>query len=118
MEPNEGRKNKQLTVTFSGRRNRLSFGVQVLRILGKPDFVSLSKSDNDDSLAVFPCDEKTEPSFAVPSKAYENGHYTFSIASKIFVHSMMKANDMEINKTYVVYGEYSEKENAVKFMLR
>ena len=89
----------------------------VIKALGKPSHVSIKISDNHDSLSVFPCDEDDVMAFRVPVKLFTDHKCVMRINSKRFVHGIMKTNQMDISKTYVLSGEYLEEKNTAVFSL-
>lgn len=106
-----------IDMTIQGGQNCISIGKGVIRALGKPTHVSVKISDNHDSLSVFPCDEDNIMAFRVPVKLLVDHHCVMRINSKKFVHGIMRANDLDITKTYVLSGEYLPDVNTAVFSL-
>ncbi len=106
-----------IEMTLQGARNCISIGKGVIRALGAPTHVSLKISDTHDSLSVFPCDEDDIMSFRVPVKLFKDHKCVMRINSKRFVHGIMRSNDLDITKTYVLSGEYRADANTAVFSL-
>ena len=106
-----------IELTMQGARCCISVSKGVIKALGKPSHVSIKISDNHDSLSVFPCDEDDVMAFRVPVKLFTDHKCVMRINSKRFVHGIMKTNQMDISKTYVLSGEYLEEKNTAVFSL-
>lgn len=106
-----------IELTLQGARCCISVSKGVIKALGKPSHVSIKISDNHDSLSVFPCDEDDVMAFRVPVKLFTDHKCVMRINSKQFVHGIMKTNQMDISKTYVLSGEYLEEKNTAVFSL-
>ena len=106
-----------IELTLQGARCCISVSKEVIKALGKPSHVSIKISDNHDSLSVFPCDEDDVMAFRVPVKLFTDHKCVMRINSKRFVHGIMKTNQMNISKTYVLSGEYLEEKNTAVFSL-
>ena len=106
-----------IELTLQGARCCISVSKGVIKALGKPSHVSIKISDNHDSLSVFPCDEDDVMAFRVPVKLFTDHKCVMRINSKRFVHGIMKTNQMDISKTYVLSGEYLEEKNTAVFSL-
>lgn len=109
---------KRLELALQGGRECVCIGKDVIRILGEPTHITLAVSEGYDSIAVCPCDEDDVMSFMVPKKLLVDHHCVFRITSKQFVRDIMKANGLDISKSYPFFGEYSESNNSVKFIFR
>lgn len=83
----------------------------------KPSHVSIKISDSHDSLSVFPCDEDDVMAFRVPLKLFTDHRCVMRINSKQFVHGIMRTNQMDTSKTYVLSGEFLEEKNTAVFSL-
>lgn len=106
-----------IELTLQGARCCISVSKGVIKALGKPSHVSIKISDNHDSLSVFPCDEDDVMAFRVPVKLFTDHKCVMRINSKRFVQGIMKTNQMDISKTYVLSGEYLEEKNTAVFSL-
>lgn len=106
-----------IELTLQGARCCISVSKGVIKALGKPSHVSIKISDNHDSLSVFPCDEDDVMAFRVPVKLFTDHKCVMRINSKRFVHGIMKTNQMDISKTYVLSGEHLEEKNTAVFSL-
>lgn len=106
-----------IELTLQGARCCISVSKGGIKALGKPSHVSIKISDNHDSLSVFPCDEDDVMAFRVPVKLFTDHKCVMRINSKRFVHGIMKTNQMDISKTYVLSGEYLEEKNTAVFSL-
>lgn len=110
-------KDYPIELSLQGGRFCISIGKGVIKALGTPSHVSLKISDAHDSISVFPCDEDDIMSFKVPSKLFINHRCVMRIHSKRFVHGIMKANNLDISRTYTLAGAYSEEKNIAVFSL-
>ena len=106
-----------IEMTLQGARCCISIGKGVIKALGKPSHVSIKISDSHDSLSVFPCDEDDVMAFRVPLKLFTDHRCVMRINSKQFVHGIMRTNQMDISKTYVLSGEFLEEKNTAVFSL-
>lgn len=106
-----------IEMSLQGARNCISIGKGVIRALGAPTHVSLKISDTHDSISVFPCDEDDVMAFRVPTKLLKDHRCVMRINSKRFIHGIMRANDLDITKTYTLSGEYIKDKNTAIFSL-
>ena len=65
-----------------------------------------------------PCDVKEFMSFLVPLNLFSDKNGQFKITSKDFITSTFCKNNLDINKSYLIAGDYSEKENVVFSLLK
>ena len=106
-----------IEMTLQGAHCCISIGKDVIKALGKPSHVSIIISDSHDSLSVFPCDEDDVMAFRVPLKLFTDHKCVMKINSKQFVHGIMRTNQMDTSKTYVLSGEFLEEKNTAVFSL-
>lgn len=106
-----------IEMTLQGARCCISIGKGVIKALGKPSHVSIKISDSHDSLSIFPCDEDDVMAFRVPLKLFTDHKCVMRINSKQFVHGIMRTNQMDTSKTYVLSGEFLEEKNTAVFSL-
>lgn len=106
-----------IEVTFHGAENRLSIGKDVIRALGAPSHVSIKMSDSHDAISISPCDEDDAMAFKVPERFFSDHRCIMRINSMRFVHGIMRANHMDIGRTYKVKGKYMTVPNAAVFCL-
>ena len=106
-----------IEMTLQGARCCISIGKGVIKALGKPSHVSIKISDSHDSLSVFPCDEDDVMAFRVPLKLFTDHRCVMRINSKQFVHGIMRTNQLDTSKTYILSGEYLEEKNTAVFSL-
>ena len=106
-----------IEMTLQGARCCISIGKGVIKALGKPSHVSIKISDSRDSLSIFPCDEDDVMAFRVPLKLFTDHRCVMRINSKQFVHGIMRTNQMDTSKTYVLSGEFLEEKNTAVFSL-
>ncbi len=104
-------------MTFQGGKNCISIGKGVIRALGFPTHISLKISDTHDSVSIFPCDEDDIMAFRVPAKLFTDHKCVMRINSKMFVHGIMRANNLDVTKTYMFSGEYLSDAKAAVFSL-
>ena len=110
-------KNQAIELSVQGARSCISIGKGVIRALGRPSHVSLKISDTNDSISVFPCDEDDVMSFKVPERLLLDHKCVMRINSKRFVHGIMKSNDLDISRTYSLFGKYLADKNMAVFSL-
>lgn len=110
-------KNCNIEMSLQGARNCISIGKGVIRALGKPSHISLKISDCHDSISVFPCDEDDVMSFRIPAKLFLDHSCVMRITSKRFVQGIMRTNDLDPTRTYILSGSYLEKQNTAVFSL-
>jgi len=106
-----------IEMKLQGARGCISIGKGVIKPLGKPSHVSIKISDSRDSLSIFPCDEDDVMAFRVPLKLFIDHRCVMRINSKQFVHGIMRTNQMDTSKTYVLSGEFLEEKNTAVFSL-
>lgn len=104
----------RLNLSLYGRANSIHICRDIIRILGFPKYVSL-KIKGDKYIAILPCDVKEFMSFLVPENLFSSKFGQFKITSKGFITTIFKKNNLNIEKSYVISGDYSEKENAIFF---
>ena len=68
-------------------------------------------------ISVFPCDEDDVMSFKVPERLLLDHKCVMRINSKRFVHGIMKSNDLDISRTYTLFGKYLADKNMAVFSL-
>ena len=107
----------KIELSLQGIENRFGIGKDLIRALGNPSHVSFRVTDAYDSISIFPCDEDYVMSFKVPEKLFTDKKCVMRINSKKFVHGLMKANDLDVTKTYTLPGEYLEDINTAVFSL-
>jgi hypothetical protein len=113
----KGLRPSRLAITLQGYRNCISIGKDVIRILGAPPHVCLRVTEDNSSIALAPCEAKDVMSFKVPDTLFADRHCIFRICSKQFVRNIMAINGMNPLQSYSFDGIYSEKQNAIMFML-
>ncbi|NCB93791.1 MAG: hypothetical protein EOM40_14725 [Clostridia bacterium] len=104
-------------ITFCGKRNGVYIGIDVIRLLGMPEYVCLYKTENYGSVAVGACSAKNVMSFKVPDKLLDDQKCDCVIHSKNFLDALMTANGWEREKNYRIRGEYLKEKNLVTFKL-
>jgi hypothetical protein len=114
-KPNIENRALKIELSLQGIENRFGIGKDVIRALGNPSHVTFKVSDAYDSISVFPCEEDAVMSFKVPDKLFTDQKCVFRINSKQFVHRLMKANDLDISRTYTLLGKYVEEINTAVF---
>ena len=112
-----GKQSIKPMISFSGRKKRMYISRDVLRILEYPSHVCIYMSKDYDFLAIGPCKSENVMSFKVPEKIYEGKKADFTINSQQFVFDVMRINQMDMENTYRIYGQYLEEDHAVTFHL-
>lgn len=110
-------KNSGIEMSLQGGQYCISIGKGVIKALGTPSHVSLRISDAQNSISVFPCDEDDIMAFRVPAKLFSDHRCVMRINSKRFVQGIMRANDLDITRTYSLEGAYLEDRNMAVFSL-
>ena len=108
------KKHVKLNLSLYGKSKSIYISKDIIRILGFPKYVSLRIKDNK-YIAILPCDIKEPMSFLVPHNLFDSKNGHFKITSKGFITTIFKKNNLNIEKSYVISGDYSEKENAIFF---
>ena len=106
----------RLNLSLYGKSNAIHICRDIIRILGFPKYISL-KIKGDKYIAILPCDVKEFMSFLVPQNLFIGKNGQFKITSKGFITSTFRKNNLDMNKSYLITGDYSEKENAIFFNL-
>ena len=106
-----------IEITLQGANYCISVGKGVIRAMGSPSHISLKISDDHGSISVFPCEEEDVMAFRVPDKLFLDHRCVMRINSKRFVHGLMKTNDLDITRTYILSGEYLKGKNTAVFSL-
>lgn len=107
-----------LTASFYGKEFRIHFAKDILRILGKPQFICIKVNKDLSSFIITPCEGKMYMSFAVPKNLFTGNGVKMRIGSQGFVLELFLKNGMDIDQTYRVDGIYLEKHNAVAFNMK
>ena len=110
-------RNQTIELSMQGGRNCISVGKGVIRALGTPSHVTLKVSETNDFISVLPCDEDDIMSFRVPTRLLSDHKCVMRINSKRFVHGIMKANNLDVSRTYTLTGEYLPDKNVAVFSL-
>ena len=97
-------RNQPIELSMQGGRNCISVGKGVIRALGTPSHVTLKVSETNDFISVLPCDEDDIMSFRVPTRLLSDHKCVMRINSKRFVHGIMKANNLDVSRTYTLTG--------------
>lgn len=113
MEKEIDKKYDHLELVVDTKNFRFSFGKDIIRVLGEPDYVCIRINKNYDSILVKPCESKDPMSFKVPERLLTNHHCVFRVNSKSFVQSLLLANSIEIDNTYYFSGIYCPEHNSV-----
>ncbi len=116
-KPPSEEKNLPIELTLQGAKYCISISKGTMRALGPPSHVSLKVNEAIDSISVFPCDDDDPMAFRVPDKLLSDRSCVMRINSKQFVHSIMRANNLDITRTYSLAGRYLKEENTAVFSL-
>lgn len=112
---NGNKRKANLLLSIYGKKNSVSVGKDVLRVIGAPTHICIKINQGMDSFLVMPCSEKDPMSFRVPDNINFDGHKQMTVTSQSFVIGLLAMNDLDFNCTYRIIGTYSEKNNAVVF---
>ena len=104
---------EHLGIVIFGRQVCISVGKDIIRLLGNPPYICIRINSNYGSVLFKPCEEDDPMSFKVPAKLLLYHRCTFRIHSKLFVQSLLLANDLDVNDTYTFNGYYTPQHNAV-----
>ena len=108
----------KVEISFQGYRCSISISKNVVRLLGCPSHVCLMVHADGGRIMIAPCDADDVMSFRVPDRLFTDRHCVFRLNSKQFVHSIMTANGMEPELSYIVPGSYNGKQNVACFDLK
>ena len=109
---------KPRLVAAGANCDTIGISKNVVRLLGLPSHVCLMVHADGSKIMIAPCEANDVMSFKVPEKLFTDHSCTFRLNSKQFVHSMMMANGMEPELSYIVPGSYNEKQNVACFDLK
>lgn len=104
-----------LSITINGKQNTIRVTKNVIKILGLPDYVCLRVNNDYSSFAILSCSSKDLLSFKVPKDFITNPRGDFRIYSKRFIRSVFSGKGLRNDSSYLFYGYYLEKNNAVIF---
>lgn len=107
-----------LVITIKGSRDRIYIGRDVVRALGKPQFVCVKVNADMSALAIMPSEEKEYMSFKVPEKMFDVHNADFNMHSKIFVNTILTTNGLDPQQNHSLKGIYSQTDNAVVFKMK
>lgn len=107
----------KLCITVKGPRNRIYIGKDVIRALGFPTSICIKINEDMSALAIQPGEEKEYMSFKVPERLFDSHKVDFTVHSKRFVHELLAANGLSPDQNHPLYGQYSQKDNAVIFKM-
>lgn len=107
---------KYIRLTFSiyGKADCFHISKDTVRMLGYPNYICL-KIKNNNALVILPSEAKEVMSFIIPKNLFSSSSGQFRVTSKSFVTEILTQNNLSKDKTYLISGKYSEKENAVFF---
>ena len=110
--------NRKLTISLLGKEHVISVSRDVVRALGKPDYIRILKNPMLHTLALQACDEKELLSFKVPERLFEKGNSAhFRIYSYSFVGEIISEYHLDYGSRCTFVGNYLEEHNAVVFPL-
>ena len=104
-----------LFITIEGDQRRMRVSKDVIKILGMPSHICLYQTENCDSIAIGPCDEKNVMSFQVPEKFLRGERCDYKINSTPYIRMIAEVNGLEHGKSYRLNGVYREGKNIVTF---
>lgn len=107
----------RLVLSLYGKANSIHISRDIIRILGFPRYISLRIKDKK-YIAILPSNVKEPMSFLVPKSLFDGKNGQFRITSKGFITTIFNDNDLDTNRTYLITGDYSEKENAIFFNIK
>ena len=108
----------KLNISILGKEHVLSVSRDVVRALGKPDYIRILKNTAQHAVAIQACDEKELLSFKVPERLFEKGYSSgFRIYSFSFVDEIIDEYHLDYNSRCTFGGNYLEEHNAVIFPL-
>lgn len=125
MEQKSGETNKEkkprenhLIASLYGKEYRIHFAKDILRVLGKPQFICIKVNKDMSSFIITPCEGKAYLSFRVPDNLFAGNGVKMRIGSQGFVLDLLSKNGLDIGQTYRVDGAYLKKYNAVAFDMK
>lgn len=106
------------SISFLGKEHVISVSRDLVRALGKPEYVRILKNTAKNAIAFQACTEKELLSFKVPEKLFAKDHSSsFRIYSYSFVDEIIQKNHLDNNIRHKFSGSYVDKYNAVVFKL-
>ena len=109
---------RKLTISLLGKEHVISVSRDVVRALGKPDYVRILKNPSLHTLALQACDEKELLSFKVPERLFDKGYSSgFRIYSYSFVGEIIREYHLDYETRWTFNGNYVQEHNAVVFSL-
>lgn len=105
-------------MTIYGKRERIFFTKDVIRILGVPNYICIRVNAGWNSVLIMPCADKDYLSFKVPSGILSEPNKKMEFRSKAFTDTLLKRNGLALQGTYTVQGWYFENRNALIFDFR
>ena len=108
----------RLFVSLSGKRYRIHICKDIIRVLGRPKYISLKVNKERDSFIVLPCEQKNVMSFKVPERLFESKSVGMRISSQGFIMELFEDNQLNPDRTYRIDGNYLEKFNVVKMDMK
>ena len=86
----------------------------LIRLLGKPGYITLLENEAHQTVAIIPCDESHTMAFKVPEK-HSDTKRDMRIWSKEYVQGLRSRYCLEPGVSYTLSGVYIAKHNAVVF---
>lgn len=92
------------TIRFSFENNRLSISMDVLRFLGKPQYIQVFVSSDRSALFIRGCSSKETPCFTVPPRVYTDPEYKYVLRKAAFSEAICSVTGWNKQGRYRLYG--------------
>lgn len=110
-------KTPRLTISIQGKEGCIGIHKNVVRTLGCPRYLAPRISRKRNLFMIVPCEREEMLSFEMPEKFLESDHTNYRIYSLGFVRDILISNGLNTDCTYFLEGQYSQKNNAVIFLI-
>lgn len=114
---NKGKKECCPRITIDGRKECISIGRDVIRVLGYPNYISILKNDVQKTIAITQCQSREVLSFKVPEGFPDEKKKMFRVYSQAFTRDLMEAYQLDRAKSHAFLGWYVKEYDAVVFSL-
>lgn len=114
---NKGKKEYCPRITIDGRKECISIGRDVIRVLGYPNYISILKNDAQKAIAITQSQSREVLSFKVPEGFPDEKKKMFRVYSQAFTSDLMEAYQLDRTQSHAFLGRYVKEYDAVVFSL-
>ena len=104
-------------ITIDGRKECISIGRDVIRVLGYPNYISILKNDAQKAIAITQSQSREVLSFKVPEGFPDEKKKMFRVYSQAFTSDLMEAYQLDRTQSHAFLGRYVKEYDAVVFSL-